>query len=55
MTGLLVLGGCVLHVSEKNIVQAKPGAAIESGASADGAWTIQALSLPVEPGVALRG
>jgi fermentation-respiration switch protein FrsA (DUF1100 family) len=55
MTGLLLLSGCVLHVSEKNIVQAKPGTAIESGTGADGAWTIKALSLPVEPAVELRG
>ncbi|WND79839.1 alpha/beta hydrolase [Lysobacter capsici] len=55
LTGLFLLSGCVLHVSEQNIVQAKPGTAIESGASADGAWTIKALSLPLEPGVVLRG
>lgn len=55
LTGLLLLSGCVLHVSEKNIVQAKPGTAIESGTSADGAWAIKALSLPLEPDVGLRG
>ncbi len=51
----MALGGCVLHVSEKNIVHPQPGAPLASGTSQDGAWTIEALSVPVDSTVTLRG
>lgn len=52
---LIALSGCVLHVSERNIVHPRTGKAQKTGVSADGAWTIEALSISVNPTVTLRG
>lgn len=50
---VLLLGGCAVHVSEKNLVRNMPGDAVAAGT--DGNWTIAPDSIRLDSGTILRG
>lgn len=52
---IILLSGCVAHVSENALVKSMPGERVGPGFSQNNVWKIEPVSIQLEPGVSLRG
>ncbi len=52
---VILLSGCVVHVSERDLVKGMPGERVGPGVSQNGDWNVDPVSIQLESDVSLRG
>lgn len=55
LIGLLLLSGCVLNITERNVIAPRADVAVQAGTIEDGQWTVVPLTIATDDGAVLRG